>query len=278
MNSLPRWFGRKKSKDGAGREERLKIPLEISEPFAPVHCSGMSSISQSLASLASVNSSSENENLYVNGQVPKGQFKEYFMPPENQSDHKFAVPRPPTGNRIRQHVARTGSVHVANSRAHVSTAASVKRSSSIRSNIVINSSFLSNNTKLFVRQGSGRNSLLKKSLSVDDVLEESLNHSEEYDSNVNNYYNVQFIGKSDKSSSQLILNKENLEQHDQIYMEKLGLAPPKVQGKAHAATQGPDPLSTSYLGHTLISQVSDKDSEEDDKDSGALSMGGGTPC
>ena len=270
MNSLPRWFGRKKSKDGS-KEEKIKIPLEISEPFAPVHCSGMSSISQSLASLNSVNSSSENENLYVNGQVPRGQFKEYFMPPENQSEHKFAVPRPPTGNR-RQHVSRTGSIHVVNSRPHVSTAG-VKRSSSIRSNIVINSSFLSNNAKLFVRQGSGRNSLLKKSLSVDDVLEESLNHSEEYDSAVNNYYNVQYIGKADRTSSQLILNKENLEQHDQIYMEKLGLNPSKAT-TATAATQ--DPLATSYLGHTLISQVSEKDSEEDDKDSGALSMGGGT--
>ena len=85
MNSLPRWFGRKKSKD-----IEKKTPLEISEPFAPIHREGMSSISHSMASLTSI--SSENENLYVNGQVPRGQFKEYFMAPESQPDHKFLVP------------------------------------------------------------------------------------------------------------------------------------------------------------------------------------------
>ena len=273
MNSLPRWFGRKKS---SSREER-KSPIKISEPFAPVHCSGMSSVSsvsQSLASLNSVSSEAE-ENLYVNGQVPRGQFKEYFMPPDNQSEHKFAVPNPPrlTGSRKpRVHVSRAESIHVSNSKPVLPT---VKRSASIRSNIVINSSFLGNKTKLFVRQGSGRNSLLKKSLSVDDVLEESLNESRESEQNINNYYNVQYLGKNTTSST-LILNRENLQQHDQIYMEKLRLELNQDTVQVKSGVPGPDPLSTSYLGHTLLSQVnSEKDNSEDDRDSGAVSMGGG---
>ena len=273
MNSLPRWFGRKKSKD-----IEKKTPLEISEPFAPIHREGMSSISHSMASLTSI--SSENENLYVNGQVPRGQFKEYFMAPESQPDHKFLVPLPPRDNNKSRHVVRAGSVR--SNVSHVSNnSSSVKRSSSIRSNVIITNSFLDN--KKFVRHGSGRSSrnssLLKKSLSMDDVLEESLDDRDYVNDPQRSYYNVQYLGNKKKTSSQFILNRENLQQHDQIYMNKLCLeGGTREEIISHLSGTVPDPLSTSYLGHTLLSQVEvpDKveDSEDDSKDSGAVSMTG----
>ena len=268
MNSLPRWLGRKKSKD------EKKPTIEISSPFAPVHRDGMSSISHSLASLNSL--SSENENLYVNGQVPRGQFKEYFMPPESHTDHTFKIPQIPSQKpqNSRHAVTRAGSV-----RSHVApvtrvTSNIVKRSSSIRSNVIVTNSFM--NDKKFVRHGSGRSShssQLKKSYSMDDVLEESINKSLESEEPSNNYYNVQYVGKA-KTTSQLILNRENLQQHDQIYMKKLGLTEP---GQEPRVTTCQDPLATSYLGHTLLSQMSDKgeDDSDESKDSGAISMGGG---
>ena len=247
MNSLPRWFGRKKSKD-----ENKKPSIEISEPFAPVHRDGLSSVTHSMASLTSLNSVEDNENLYVNGQVPRGQFREYFLrPPDPGPDHKFLVPRVPSSRSV------TGV------RLPVTGPGLVRRSASQRSNVIVTNSFMGD--KKFVRLGSGRGSQLKKSLSMDDVLEESL-EAEDKES-VNKYYNVTY---RDKNNSQLVLNKENLEHHDQLYVKKL--------------SGSPDPLSTSYLGHTLLSQVEDpevdktEDSEDDSKDSGAVSMGGVCHC
>merc|ERR1719342_1141601 len=102
--------------------------------------------------------SSENENLYVNGQVPRGQFKEYFMPPQSHTDHTFKIPQIPSQKpqKPRHAVTRAGSV-----RSHVApvtqvTSNIVKRSSSIRSNVIVTNSFM--NDKKFVRQGSGRSS------------------------------------------------------------------------------------------------------------------------
>ena len=259
MNSLPRWFGRKKSKD-----ENKKPSIEISEPFAPVHRDGLSSVTHSMASLTSLGSAEENENLYVNGQVPRGQFREYFLRPAESiaPDHKFLVPPVPRVGRV------PSTRSVAGAQLPVSGAGLVKRSASIRSNVIVTNSFMGD--KKFVRLGSGRGSQLKKSLSMDDVLEESLNRSREPEAGdmeaVNNYYNVTY---RDKGGSQLVLNKENLEHHDQLYIEKLG-----------GGGAGPDPLATSYLGHTLLGQVEDtgdkaEDSGTDDsKDSGAVSMGG----
>ena len=108
---------------------------------------------------------------------------------------------------------------------------------------------------------------------MDDVLEESINKSHESEEPSNNYYNVQYVGK-EKTTSQLILNRENLQQHDQIYMKKLGLTEPGQEPRVPTCQ---DPLATSYLGHTLLSQMSDKgeDDSDESKDSGAISMGGG---
>ena len=262
MNSLPRWFGRKKSRD-----ENKKPTIEISEPFAPIHRDGMSSVTHSMASLTSLGSVEDSENLYVNCQVPRGQFREYFLRPAESiaPDHKFVVPRVPR-------VARAPSTRSVTSGPDQRPV--VKRTASIRSNVIVTNTFMGD--KKFVRLGSGRGSLLKKSLSMDDVLEESLDRSRDIDMDpgdmeaVNNYYNVTY---RDKTSEKLVLSKENLEHHDQLYIEKLS-------GEGGA---GPDPLSTSYLGHTLLSQVEDimvgeekaEDSGTDDsKDSGAVSMGG----
>ena len=253
MNSLPRWFGRKKSRD-----ENKKPAIEISEPFAPVHRDGMSSVAHSMASLTSIGSTEDSENLYVNGQVPKGQFREYFLRPAESiaPDHKFVVPRVPRVGRAPSTRSVTSGPQLP-----VTGSGLVKRSASIRSNVIVTNSFMGD--KKFVRLGSGRGSLLKKSLSMDDVLEESL----EAEESVNKYYNVTY---RDKNNSQLVLNKENLEHHDQLYVKQL--------------SGSPDPLSTSYLGHTLLSQVEDpevdktEDSEDDSKDSGAVSMGGVCHC
>ena len=270
MNSLPRWFGRKKSRD-----ENKKPAIEISEPFAPVHRDGMSSVTHSMASLTSIGSTEDSENLYVNGQVPRGQFREYFLRPAESiaPDHKFVVPRVPRVGRAPSTRSVTSGPQLP-----VSGSGLVKRSASIRSNVIVTNSFMGD--KKFVRLGSGRGSLLKKSLSMDDVLEESLDRGREPDMDpgdreaVNNYYNVAY---RDKTNSQLVLSKENLEQHDQLYIEKL----------ANEGGTAPDPLSTSYLGHTLLSQVEDlmvgeekaEDSGTDDsKDSGAVSMGGVCQC
>ena len=254
MNSLPRWLGRKKPRD------EKKSPIEISEPFGPVshHGSGLSSLSSVSQSLASLNSLGEdNDALYVNGRVPRGQFREYFLRPDTEADHRFLVPAVPRARVGRAPSLRSGS-------STSSAAGSVRRSASISSRTSVPAVPLSSSS--FVRAASGRNSwlqkkLLQKSLSMDDVLEESL-EAEDKES-VNKYYNVTY---KDKNNSQLVLNKENLEHHDQLYVKKL--------------SGTPDPLSTSYLGHTLLSQVEDpevdkaEDSEDDSKDSGAVSMGG----
>ena len=236
MNSLPRWFGRKKS-----REDKLRAPIEISEPFAPVHREGLSSLSSLGHSLASL-TEQENENLYVNGAVPAGQFKEYFMPPSDLNDHKFLAPFPPSDKPV----SLSGSVR--NLLPQVSRKI-VKRTESIRSALSVKTS-----PRLtgLIRQDSGRSSELRKSFSVDNVLEDS---SEE----INNYYNLTYLTKEQRAASNLILNEKNLARHQNI---------------------SSSPLSLSYLGHTTATLLSasgmDLDSDQDtDRDSGALSMGGG---
>ena len=291
MNSLPRWFGRKKSKD------EKKAPLEISEPFAPVHRGGMSSATPSMVSVASLNSlasiAEENENLYVNGRVPRGQFREYFLRPPDHApvqvyrtgypdpaapEHKFLVPRVPG-------VSRAASTRSVAAIPVAGPGCLVRRSASQRSDVLVSSTFLADR-----RPGS----LMKKSLSMDDVLEESLDRSEESGgAGETSYYNVTRYNRDKTGSvtsvtgSQLVLSKENLKQHDQLYIQKLGsLSSVKssqgLDPLSSLKTQGPDPLSTSYLGHTLLSQVDDgmEEGEEGDSntelsgDSGALSMGG----
>ena len=263
MNSLPRWLGRKKPRD------EKKSPIEISEPFGPVshHGSGLSSLSSVSQSLASLNSLGEdNDALYVNGRVPRGQFREYFLRPDTEADHRFLVPAVPRARVGRAPSLRSGS-------STSSAAGSVRRSASISSRTSVPAVPLSSSS--FVRAASGRNSwlqkkLLQKSLSMDDVLEESLNRTqEEAEPEQPSYYNVQYLGGRKErqqppaaATSQLVLNRENLEQHDR---QQWG-----------SGQEPPDPLSTSYLGHTLLTQApGDPDSETDEsKDSGAVSMGG----
>ena len=229
------------------------------------HGSGLSSLSSVSQSLASLNSLGEdNDALYVNGRVPRGQFREYFLRPDTEADHRFLVPAVPRARVGRAPSLRSGSSS--------SAAGSVRRSASISSRTSVPAAPLSSSS--FVRAASGRNSwlqkkLLQKSLSMDDVLEESLNRTqEEAEPEQPSYYNVQYLGGRKEqqppaaATSQLVLNRENLEQHDR---QQWG-----------SGQEPPDPLSTSYLGHTLLTQApGDPDSETDEsKDSGAVSMGG----
>ena len=237
MNSLPRWFGRKKSKEKniQVKKSQYASQLQVNETFVPNK--RVAASTQSAQSLSSGNSDSFNENLYVNGQVPRGQFKEYFMPPESKHDHTFA----PTLERTQVR----GSV----------------RSVIPASNIL---------PTQFARQGSVRQSLLKKSLSVDDVLDETIvpvSAALHPDDNSSNYYNVQALKA--RSSSQMILNRKNLEHHDHVYINKL------IQARCR------DPFASSYMGHSLLSElghdlISEGAESVESTDSGALSMGGGT--
>ena len=197
---------------------------------------------QSAQSLSSGNSDSYNENLYVNGQVPRGQFKEYFMPPDSKHDYTFA----PT----------------------------FERSPAVRGSVrrVITTSNIT--ATQFVRQGSVRQSLLKKCHSVDDVLDESVMPADPRhapDQNTSNYYNVQYTGKN-KSSSQMVLNRQNLENHDLVYINQL------IQARARCRDQARcrDPFGSSFMGHTLLSELGhDLLSEKAESvDSGAISLGG----
>ena len=231
------------------------------------HGSGLSSLSSVSQSLASLNSLGEdNDALYVNGRVPRGQFREYFLRPDTEADHRFLVPAVP-----RARVGRAPSLRSGSSSSSAASG-SVRRSASISSRTSVPAVPLSSSS--FVRAASGRSSwlqkkLLQKSLSMDDVLEESLNRTqEEAEAEQPSYYNVQYLGgrKGQQppaaATSQLVLNRENLEQHER-----------QQRGSGQEA---PDPLSTSYLGHTLLTQApGDPDSETDEsKDSGAVSMGG----
>ena len=316
MNSLPRWFGLKsrKDKNNPAKKSQYSSQLEISENNTTRNYSASSHSGQSLSS-----GSSEcfNENLYVNGQVPRGQFKEYFMPPESKLEPEFIQPREriqaqktqvqrahsfkPTLERASIHNSYLSDLEKSkvrnsyapphdtpkyrnsfapsNDRSHVrhSLAQPVEHSSirgnvrSINQNNDIRGSVRSINqsndilTSHLIRQGSIRSSLLKKAHSVDDVLDESIVAELVPNDSTNNYYNVQFARKS---SSQVILNKQNLEQHDMVYMNKL------VQARCR------DPFTSSFLGHTLLSERGvDLDSVKaesvESKDSGALSLGGG---
>ena len=217
INTLPRWFGRKKSK-----EEKTKSHIEISQPFAPVHREGLSSLGQSLNSLVEA----ENENLYVNGAVPAGQFREYFMAPAEQAGPKLL-----SSERSSLH----GSVRSL-------SRSIVKRTESIRSAL----------------SGRSHHAHMRKSVSADNVLDESCSTTLMAEGETE-YYNLTYLGRHRENLNQHVLNRENLNQHDQIT------------------------LSTSFLGHTLLTAIGqDLESDQDtDRDSGALSMGGGwalAPC
>jgi len=310
MNSLPRWFGLKgrKDKNNAAKKSQYSSQLEISESFAPNN--RVVASSRSGQSLSSGNSDSFNENLYVNGQVPRGQFKEYFMPPESKHDQEFTHPNErsqgqrtqvqrahsfkPTLQRtnIRNsyapdlerdtQVRNSYAPHIENPQLRNSYAPTLERTQarhsfalpmergSIRGSV---RSINQNNdilTSQFSRQGSIRSSLLKKAHSVDDVLEESIVAELVPNDNSSNYYNVQFARKSRSTSqvNQVMLNRENLEHHDLVYMNKL------IQARCR------DPFGSSFLGHTLLSEmghdlISEKADSLESKDSGALSLGGG---
>ena len=230
INTLPRWFGRKKSK-----EEKTKSHIEISQPFAPVHREGLSSLGQSLNSLVEA----ENENLYVNGAVPAGQFREYFMAPAEQAGPKLL-----SSERSSLH----GSVRSL-------SRSIVKRTESIRSAL----------------SGRSHHAHMRKSVSADNVLDESCSTTLMAEGETE-YYNLTYLNQhvlnrenlnqhvlNRENLNQHVLNRENLNQHDQIT------------------------LSTSFLGHTLLTAIGqDLESDQDtDRDSGALSMGGGwalAPC
>ena len=249
MNSLPRWFGRKKCV-----ETKLKPHIEISEPFSPVHCDGLSSISQSMTSLAS-----ENENLYVNGAVPVGQFKEYFMPPSDLPDHNFLVPAVPASvesslagsvRSLLPQVSRKIVARAESIRSALSVARSVSRSP--RSPRVC---------ERIVRQSTGRRSLMR-SASV-DVLDDTsrtlrAEEEEEEEESPHNYYNLTELGRSrPRASSQRVLNRENLQHHDLLFTSQ----------------PSSDPLATSYLGHTLLTALG-QDLESEDSGALSLSVGG----
>ena len=91
-----------------------------------------------------------------------------------------------------------------------------------------------------------RRSLLR-SASVDNVLDESSRTVRAEDGEEgegeshHNYYNLTQLGRSRaRAASQHVLNRENLQHHDQLWTSQQG------------DTTG---LATSFLGHTLLTAV-----------------------
>jgi hypothetical protein len=84
MNSLPRWLGRR------AKAERVDHVVEGRGAGGAVVQQALSAASsaQSLggSSDAGYSEHSFNESLYVNGQVPRGQFKEFFQPAERAAE------------------------------------------------------------------------------------------------------------------------------------------------------------------------------------------------
>lgn len=213
------------------------------------------SLSSSLQSLENYSEHSFSENLYVNGQVPRGQFTEFFSPPSSMP------PKP-------QRTFATDSSYFSR---NVTLRASVVSTTSFRGLMDSNHQQQPASLPTFQRQGSERGSL-RKTKSFDDVLEErfedTLNavigspntmglpsslaqrkegdrasYFEEPEEEQSHYYNVQFARKA-RSSSQLQrqLTRQSLKHHETNYIDSLLLA------------QRTDPFSSSFLGHSLLTE------------------------
>ena len=288
INSLPRLFGKKKAKlgervdhvvEGRARGEMTHTVGQVTMGNQGVVTSAKSlvelplssaSSNQSMTSTAYSEHSFNNENLYVNGQVPRGQFKEYFSVPtlEHQLDHLEP-----------QSVEESGPTKPARSFLLGPDSSFFSRNVTTRkSALSIQPSSLP--VPVFDRAGSERGSL-RKARSVDDFVdspakdrfEDTMNtligspntmglppgsgkEEDEDEMEECAYYNVQFARKA-RSSSQLqshLLTQQSLRHHD----SKQTAVNDSNYIQHLIKAQQRDPFGTSFLGHSLMTDKAEE--------------------
>ena len=317
LNSLPRLFGKKKAKKpgervdhvvegrGARVEENLikgqqvnntkvtstkSLVVNSSQPTKgdqmvvtstkslvelPLS-SGGSSSNQSMTTAYSEHSFN-NENLYVNGQVPRGQFKEYFSVPALE-------------HRLERLEAQTSLEENGPAKPRRSFILGPD-SSFFSRNVTTRKSALSMQPQpsslpipVFERAGSERGSL-RKARSVDDFVESAADRFEdtlntligspntmglppknigdeeedekeegEEETGECAYYNVQFARKARSSSQLQSLTQQSLRHHDskQIAVTDSNYIQHLIKAQQR------DPFGTSFLGHSLVTDKAEE--------------------
>ena len=281
-HSLPRLFGKKKAKLGERVdhvvEGRARGEVEHVNPSQPTKGNvvelplSSASSNQSITTAYSEHSFN-NENLYVNGQVPRGQFKEYFSVPalEHRLEHLEAA------NKSEQ---ENGPAKPARSFLLGPDSSFFSRNVTTRkSALSMQPQPISLPIPVFERAGSERGSLLRKARSVDDFVEDRFEDTlntligspntmglppgirgemvvdmEEEEVGECAYYNVQFARKARSSSQLQSLTQQSLRHHDSKqtavndnnYIQNLIKA------------QQRDPFGTSFLGHSLVTDKAEE--------------------
>ena len=289
-HSLPRLFGKKKAKlgervdhvvEGRARGEGSLTKGEQVNPTRGNQVVGTltkslvelplssASSNQSMATAYSEHSFN-NENLYVNGQVPRGQFKEYFSVPalEHRLEHLENSEEPGPAKPARSfHLGPDSSFFSRNVTTRKSALSMQPQPSSLP-------------IPHFERAGSERGSL-RKARSVDDFVdstdrfEDTLNtligspntmglppgsrhmrgemedEMEEEEMGECAYYNVQFARKARSSSH---LTQQSLRHHD----SKQTAVNDSNYIQHLIKAQQRDPFGTSFLGHSLVTDKAEE--------------------
>ena len=276
MNSIPRLFGRRKAKNGERvdhvvegrargednftREQVDKYPQTSSKSAVELPLSSSSSQQSRTYSEHSFN----NENLYVNGQVPRGQFKEYFsvptLEPKLEVGKTLEETRPPKPARSfllgpdssffsRNVTTRRSALSMQPQPSSLpipvferagSECGSLRRVRSVDDFVDSNRFEDTMNTVIGSPNTMGLpHGLIRREAEVDEEVEECA------------YYNVQFARKA-RSSSQLpdrhLLTRQSLRQHDS---KQVAVDDSKYIQNLIKAQQR-DPFGSSFLGHSLV--------------------------
>ena len=311
LNSLPRLFGKRKAKKpgervdhvvegrGARGEENQQVNhtnkvtstkslvVNSSQPSKgdqmvvtkslvelPLS-SGGSSSNQSMTTAYSEHSFN-NENLYVNGQVPRGQFKEYFSVPalEHRLERLEAQSLEPENGPAKPRRSFILGPDSSFFSRNVTTRKSALSMQPQPSSLPI---------PVFERAGSERGSL-RKARSVDDFVEsagdrfeDTLNtligspntmglppknsrgeeeeeEEDEEEAEECAYYNVQFARKARSSSQLQSLTQQSLRHHDskQIAVTDSNYIQHLIKAQQR------DPFGTSFLGHSLVTDKAEE--------------------
>lgn len=271
MNSIPRLFGRRKAKNGERVDHVVEGRTRGEDNFTKVQVdnfpqtSSKSAVELPLSSSSSQQSrtysehSFNNENLYVNGQVPRGQFKEYFSVPtlEPKLEVETRPPKParsfllgPDSSFFSRNVTtrrsalsmqpQPSSLPVPVFERAGSECGSLRRVRSVDDFVDSNRFEDTMNTVIGSPNTMGLPpGLIRREAEVDEEGEECA------------YYNVQFARKA-RSSSQLpdrhLLTRQSLRQHDS---KQVAVDDNKYIQNLIKAQQR-DPFGSSFLGHSLV--------------------------
>ena len=284
MNSIPRLFGRRKAKNGERVDHVVEGRTRGEDNFTKQQVdnftrgqvdnfpqtSSKSAVELPLSSSSSQQSrtysehSFNNENLYVNGQVPRGQFKEYFsvptLEPKLEVEQTMEETRPPKPARSfllgpdssffsRNVTTRRSALSMQPQPSSLpipvferagSECGSLRRVRSVDDFVDSNRFEDTMNTVIGSPNTMGLpNGLIRREAEVDEEGEECA------------YYNVQFARKA-RSSSQLpdrhLLTRQSLRQHDS---KQVAVDDSKYIQNLIKAQQR-DPFGSSFLGHSLV--------------------------